>query len=103
ALEAAIDFARRSSAPLAVTHALSIDHVMPTGEEAWSVWSPDELTRLRTEAQKHLDSVIAHSGVQAESVIGDAAPGAAVLALAEQRHARLICVGTVGRTGLSRM
>jgi nucleotide-binding universal stress UspA family protein len=103
ALEAAVDFSRRTEAGLAVVHALSIDHVLPTGKEAWSVWSPDELNRMRADAKKHLSDVIARTGVNADPVVTDTAPAPAVLALAEQRQARLICVGTIGRTGLRRV
>jgi nucleotide-binding universal stress UspA family protein len=103
ALDAAAQHAKRTGTTLSVTHALSIEHVEATGKEAWSVWTPDELARLRSEGKAHLDAVAAKAGVQLETVISDAAPGAAVLHLAEQRHARLICVGTVGRTGLSRV
>jgi nucleotide-binding universal stress UspA family protein len=104
AVALAADLAQRQRAPLAVVHALSIDHVLPVGAEpAWSVWTKDELSKLRADARAHLDSSLAKGSFAAEAVIADTAPATAVLKLAEERRARVICVGTVGRTGLRRM
>jgi nucleotide-binding universal stress UspA family protein len=103
ALSAGVDYAKRTHGKLAVLHALSVEHVTPTGEESWAIWSLDELSRMRKESQLRLDALVSKSGVPSEALIADAAPGRAVLALAQERHARLICVGTVGRTGLGRM
>jgi nucleotide-binding universal stress UspA family protein len=103
ALAAAADFSRRTESSLSVVHALAIDHVLPTGAEAWSVWSPDELNRLRADAKKHLDDELQRAGLKAEGVISDTSPANAILSLAEEQKARLICVGTIGRTGLRRV
>lgn len=107
ALERGVDHARRVGAGLAAVHAISMPILEVPGDSsdapAFPVWSEEEIKDVRARATAKLTEALARFGVEKHGVVEDGTPVEAILSTAEKLGARLICVGTLGRTGLRRM
>jgi nucleotide-binding universal stress UspA family protein len=107
ALKAAANEAERTGAPLIAFHSLDL---------VWSALSypamafggapldksPEEVAKLNVAATERLEASLKELNARGEAVVTTGAAGAAILEVAKERHAGLIVVGTVGRTGLRR-
>jgi universal stress protein A len=102
----ALALARDERAELLIVHVLST--VMPMAGEGYV--SPkvfDDLQRsMRAQAQKQLDGLLAKAKaakVRARGLLYEGVAADAIVRSARARHARLIVMGTHGRTGLTRL
>jgi nucleotide-binding universal stress UspA family protein len=64
--------------------------------------SPQEVEKLNVAATARLEESLKRLGIVGETVVATGAAGTVILQIATERNARLIVVGTVGRTGLRR-
>jgi nucleotide-binding universal stress UspA family protein len=107
ALERGVDHARRLGARLTAVHAISMPTLQVPGDSpeapAFPVWSEDEINDVRARASAKLGEALARFGMEKAGVVDDGAPVEAILSVAEKHSARLICVGTLGRTGVRRL
>ncbi|MBL8954480.1 MAG: universal stress protein [Myxococcaceae bacterium] len=104
AVDIAVEYARRAGAKVTLCHALSVEKLVPppgpaVEQPAFPTWTVEDVVRLRGAATQKLSALVP----DAELVVADERPGAALPALASKRLARLICVGTAGHTGLARI
>lgn len=105
AFRAALEWARRRHAVLDVVHVF----VPPSpfgvpGGPGMPSWEALE-SRARTSAWKRLaelSAAAARSGVRVRTLLADGPPDQEVARLARRRRAKLVVIGTHGRTGLSR-
>jgi nucleotide-binding universal stress UspA family protein len=70
---------------------------------AFPGWTEDEIRDLRARASASLDAALARFQVKGTAVVDDGTPPEVILRQAAQRGAQLICIGTLGRTGVRRM
>lgn len=106
AITTAAELARLLGGSLTVVHNLDIS----TQVVAWGMDMPiipaisyETLDRLASEAREHLLEALERHSVAAEAVVTRGLPSAAILELAAKLAARLVVVGTRGRTGLARV
>ena len=102
----ALALARKEGAELLLVHVLPT--VMPmAGEGYMSPNTYDDLQRsMRAQAQKQLDRLVAKAKagkVRARGFLYEGVTADAIVRAARAKHARLIVVGTHGRTGLTRL
>jgi nucleotide-binding universal stress UspA family protein len=102
----ALALAREEGAELLLVHALPT--VMPmVGEGYMSPKTFDDLQRsMRAQAQKQLDRLVAKAKtarVRARGMLYEGVAADAIVRAARARRAKLIVMGTHGRTGLSRL
>ena len=102
----ALAVAREESAELLLVHVLAT--VMPlVGEGYMSAKTFDDLQRsMRAQAQKHLDRLVAKAKaarVRARGVLYEGVTADAIARAARAKRAKLIVMGTHGRTGLTRL
>lgn len=107
ALKAAADEARRTGATLTVVH--SLDHISPP--EAYAAmavgggpfsFTAETIAEMESISKKHLEDAVVQLGVgKARAALGPAA--IALVEIATELKAGLLVVGTIGRTGLSRV
>jgi len=103
AVHAAAAEASRTGAPLVLVHALEpVPYVAMGIDGAGSVPSDAWMVERRQTAQERLAATFAELDVPGESVTVAAAPSTALDEEARKRGARLVVVGTVGRTGFTR-
>lgn len=103
AVRAAADEARRSGERLYVVHALAPLPVTVIGVEGAGVVPVAEWHRsLRVEAERQLAAALAAVEVDGEYVAVDGPAVPALVATSRSLAARLLVLGTVGRTGLTR-
>jgi nucleotide-binding universal stress UspA family protein len=102
----ALALAREGGAELLILHTLST--VVPMASEGYM--SPamfDDLQRsLRAQAQKQLDRLVARARaarVRARGMLYEGVAADAIVRAARGKRAKLIVMGTHGRTGLSRL
>ena len=105
---AAAEAARRGVA-LVVLHSMDVGPVtaMRAGG-AYPMIPPigaleDLRVRVRAEALDRLRRGLESVGAKGETIVADDAPGDAIVAAARTLPAELVVVGTIGRTGLSRL
>ncbi|MBK7857880.1 MAG: universal stress protein [Archangiaceae bacterium] len=106
AIDAAIEVARRAGAGVIALHALGIDPAVALSTMngvAWPALDPREVESLRATALRQLSRALARFGACGECLVSERAPTAAILEHAEKSGTRLLCVGTTGRNGLSRL
>lgn len=107
ALRAAANESERTGAPLVVVHSLDLVWTavsypaMAFGGSPSQV-SPEEVARLNVSATERLEESMKQLKIRGEAVVTTGAAGTAILQIAAERHASLIVVGTIGRTGLRR-
>ena len=107
ALRAAANEAERTGAELVVVHSLDVVWsaaaypAMAFGGAPINV-SPQEIAKLSVTATERLEESLKQMNIRGETVVATGAAGTAILEIAAERHAGLIVVGTVGRTGLRR-
>lgn len=107
ALRIAADEAERTESELVAVHSLDLVWSalsypsMAFGGAPFNV-SPEEIAQLELAASDRLKASLDQLDVRGEAVITTGAAGAAILAVAAERKASLIVVGTIGRTGLRR-
>ncbi len=65
--------------------------------------APEITAGLRQMATEKLRGALAHFGVQGESLVVEGNAARSIVYAAEKADAELVCVGTHGRTGLSRL
>jgi nucleotide-binding universal stress UspA family protein len=102
----ALALAREEGAELLLVHVLAT--VMPlAGEGYMSPKTYDDLQRsLRAQAQKQLDQLLAKAKagrVRARGFLYEGMPADAIARAARGKRAKLIVMGTHGRTGLTRL
>jgi nucleotide-binding universal stress UspA family protein len=104
----AAEAARRDVA-LVVLHSIDLAPVSAmTAGGAYPMTPPigayeDLRVRLRAETLDRLRRGLDSVGAKAETIVADDAPGDAIVAAARTLPAELVVVGTIGRTGLSRL
>jgi len=108
AVAAAASFASTFGRPLAVLHSTEAyrlgTSVVAIGPVPEAIMLPVEsLDQLRKDAGIELDRVLAQCGTPGEKIVSDGPPGGAILEAADSLPAELIVLGTIGRTGLSRL
>lgn len=107
AVTAANDEARRRKAKLTVLHCMDFPPTMMAMGFAPLVPAPPEDPNSRVAQAKvaaaKVREAIARLGVDAEVVVDQGPPRAAIPNIAEQLPAELVVVGTRGRTGLKRL
>lgn len=108
ALELAADYARRSGSDLTAMHALALPKMlvpmgMPTEMPAFPMWTQADITHMREASATRLTDALKGLGATADAVVEDGLAATAILDTAGKCHARLICLGTRGRTGLARV
>ena len=64
--------------------------------------SPQEIEKLNVAATERLEESLKRLNIRGETVVATGSAGTVILQIATERDARLIVVGTVGRTGLRR-
>ncbi len=107
ALSGAAIAARWLGAGLALLHAvdtappIAIGLAMPLGA-TWVPVPADEITKIRSAARDMLDQVLAKEKLQGSSLVVEGHAKAAIIDAATELSARLVVVGTTGRTGLAR-
>jgi len=104
AVDIGVEYARRTGAKVVLSHALSIQQLVPppgpaVDQPAFPTWSIEDVEKLREAARVKLRAY----GGECELDVTDERPGSALPALADRAQARLICVGTAGHTGLARI
>ena len=102
----ALAVAREEGAELLLVHVLAT--VMPlVGEGYMSPKTYDDLQRsMRAQAQKQLDRLLAKAKaakVRARGLLYEGVAADAIARAARTKHARLIVMGTHGRTGFTRL
>lgn len=107
AIEAAVDHGKRRGVAVSVVHALAFQQVLTpmasAGLPAMAMWSPADFTKIRGEIFEQLTTAVRRFDPDAEVLVSEGRPATLILELAQKRGAGLICVGTKGRSGLSRM
>jgi nucleotide-binding universal stress UspA family protein len=108
AVSAAADEARRLAAPLFVAHA--IDLAPTLSERAGLAFGAPEYTlpqrverTLREAVGARLAALHERAALPGDTRVLDGSPADALVALARETRARLLVVGTLGRTGLRRL
>jgi nucleotide-binding universal stress UspA family protein len=104
-VRAAHEQARLLGEPVILTHVLPTltDFAGPDGMGLMMA-SPSALDEVRTDARRKLSQLaMAHTRGEAEVVLLDGDPYASLKRLCEEKQARLLVVGTHGRTGLGRL
>jgi nucleotide-binding universal stress UspA family protein len=105
AFKAAVETARRDRAELVVLHVLSPP--TPLVADAYvtpSVWNT-LLRSQRASAQRRLDTLVAkarRARVRARGLLAEGVPADRIVRTARARGARMIVMGTHGRTGAAR-
>jgi nucleotide-binding universal stress UspA family protein len=103
AVHAAAAEAARAGAPLVLVHALEpVPYVAMGVDSAGTIPSDAWMSERREAAEERLAATFAELGVPGESVAVASAPATALDDEARRRGARLIVVGTLGRTGFTR-
>jgi nucleotide-binding universal stress UspA family protein len=102
----ALALAREEGAELLIVHALAT--VMPLASEGYmSPKTYDDLQRsMRAQAQKQLDGLLAKAKtarVRARGLLYEGVAADAIARAARAKRAKLIVMGTHGRTGLRRL
>ena len=99
--------AKRRRVGFAVLHSLDFEPVMMTtygGAYAMvPPLKPEERARFRAETMQALQRALALVGAEGATIVTDGAPGTAILETARTLPAELVVVGTIGRTGVSRL
>lgn len=109
AVERGLEYAQRSASPVAVMYGLAVENVLaapaasPAEMPAFPVWTSQEVQEMRDESAKRLREALARFGAEGEVLVDDRRPATAIIEAAERIKARLICIGTRGRTGLARV
>jgi len=101
ALLFALDLAERLGARVTVMHAYEIDYGFPES----TIASVDLLAQIRTAAGTALEAVVARArkrGVPVEGLLQQGAPWREVNAVAADKKADLVIMGTHGRRGVAR-
>ena len=107
AISAAADEGRRTGGRVTVVHCLEfppapVDPILPAISYAGT-----DLPRMRADAEALADArlaeVLSNCGVKGERRVLAGPPAAALARVAEELDARLVVVGTAGRSGLRRM
>jgi nucleotide-binding universal stress UspA family protein len=101
----AVELAKRDRAPLLIAHVMSPPlPMLGDGYVSPAAW--DEIQRgYRTSSQKKLDALVARAkaaGVRARGVLLEGQAHERIVRTAKAQRARLLVVGTHGRTGLTR-
>jgi nucleotide-binding universal stress UspA family protein len=101
----AIELARRDRAPLLIAHVMTPPLPM-LGDGYVSPTTWDEIERsYRTASQKKLDAAVARAkaaGVRARGMLLQGLPHEQIVRAARAQRARLLVVGTHGRSGVAR-
>jgi nucleotide-binding universal stress UspA family protein len=99
--------AARRGVPFAVLHSLDLRPAAAAMYGFVYATTPplrtEEQERLHTEALERLRSVLELHRARGEAIVADGRPGPAIVEAARTLPAELVVVGTVGRTGLSRL
>jgi nucleotide-binding universal stress UspA family protein len=108
AILAAAQAARWFGGPLKVLHSIDIEihPVIGWGVPLAATWVPvtnDTVEQMRANASTNLKETLRRLGVEGDCIVAEGRAGAAILRAAEELPARLVVVGTRGRTGLSRL
>lgn len=102
AFNRAVESAKQEGAPLRIVHVMLPPALMGDGYLSASTWETF-LRSQRKMSQKKLDALVARAraaGVRATGVLHEGQPAPALLRAA--RGARLLVLGTHGRTGVAR-
>ncbi|MBK9033674.1 MAG: universal stress protein [Myxococcales bacterium] len=102
AVAAAAREARRTGARLDVVHALEPIPISVMGFAPPVATNASWEVERRRDAEQRLDAALAALEVEGEAVVVDGPVIAGLVEAAEARGARMLVVGTVGRTGLTR-
>jgi nucleotide-binding universal stress UspA family protein len=99
AVEVAVTFAKTFDAKLTLLHV----YELPTtyGYAGGMVWPIEELARAAQESLDAALSKLREKYPRAEGLLGSGTPSQQILALARERKADLVVLGTHGRRGLS--
>lgn len=105
---AAVAEVRRSAAKLAIVHSVDLSPGLLAGLElstgVFAYGPPQEIpAELREAVDGMLLSALSKHGAEGERIVTEGPAAAAIVRTAEQLHADLVVVGTVGRTGLPRL
>lgn len=108
AVEMGADYAQRVKTSVKLVHALSISRLRPTqgpslDDAAFPTWSTQEVQALRDAAQERVNAALKTTAVDGTVAVVDESPGRALPNLAAAEGCRMICVGTAGHTGLTRV
>jgi nucleotide-binding universal stress UspA family protein len=107
AFKHALALAREERSELLIVHVLATVVPMVGGEGYMSPKVYDDLQRsMRAQAQKQLDGLLGKTKaakVRARGLLYEGVAADAIVRAARARHARLIVMGTHGRTGLTRL
>jgi nucleotide-binding universal stress UspA family protein len=106
AVEAAALEARLRHCKLVLVHSLGELRVaarIPPEPVSMGMITTEEFGTLTTESREQLVQVLKKMGAVGEPVVADDLPADAIVRLAKERHADLIVVGTVGRSGIPRL
>jgi nucleotide-binding universal stress UspA family protein len=107
AITAAAAAANRMGAPLAFVHSIETLSrlAMPPHLPSEAAFHTPEMfiEGARQTAAADLDRALDSAGVDGEKVVLEGPPATAIVRFLEERNARLIVVGTTGKTGLRRM
>ena len=99
--------ASRRRVGFAVLHSLDFEPVMMgTYGGAYAMvppFTPVDRARFREETRTALQRALALVGAEGATIVTDGAPATAILETARTLPAELVVVGTIGRTGLSRL
>lgn len=103
AVHAAAAEAGRTEDPLCVVHALEPVPAALIGVEGHGIIQADEWLRARrAAAERRLADALAATNARGEYLAVDGPVVSTLAAVARERAARLLVIGTVGRTGLTR-
>lgn len=100
--------AQALGAEFSVIHVAELPVPMPVAPETIGLGIGYAITeadhqRLRAGARDALASAMTRMGVSGQALVDDGIPGVSVVAAARRLDARLLVIGTEGRTGLRRM
>jgi nucleotide-binding universal stress UspA family protein len=107
AIKAAADEATRIRGSLMVVHSLDLVWspaaypALAFGGAPFNISSKD-IAELEASATERIQESLKQLGIQGDALVTTGAAGAELVAIAEERNAELVVVGTIGRTGLRR-
>ena len=103
----AVAMAKRERAELLVTHVITPPPVPAAGAGYVAPATWDAIARgYRKDARRKLDALVTRAkaaGLRARGILLEGLPADQIVRTASSRHARLIVVGTRGRSGLARV
>jgi nucleotide-binding universal stress UspA family protein len=108
AIGAGAAVAKSLDAELAVIHVADLPRPMPVAPEAAGLgiqyaFNEEEFQLLREAARDHLHLALSRAGAAGQCIVDQGLPASCVVSAARRLGARLLVIGTEGRTGLRRM